>query len=124
MIEVPRGLDIALEEDKDCLIVRLSGDVDLVSAPKFRGSLLGLLNTWNGPVVVDMTDVGFIDSNGLNVLTAGSQRARQLERTFSVAGLRPHALKLFKITSLDLLIPIYDSVEDACSASEADGQTS
>lgn len=103
------------EADEACLILELSGEIDLAVAPRLRETLLRNLNTHRCALVVDLAGVTFIDSTGLNALVAGHRRAKQLQRPYVVAGLRPPARKLFEMTSLDVLIPIYVSAADACA---------
>jgi anti-sigma B factor antagonist len=110
-----RAFDIRTYEDhQGCLILELSGELDLAEAPRLSEQLLRTLNTCNGPVVVDLSRLDFIDSTGLNALIAGYHRAKQLGRPYAVAGLRRSAASLFKITALDSVIPIYDTASDAC----------
>jgi anti-sigma B factor antagonist len=65
--------------------------------------------------VVDLADLRFIDSTGLSALVHGSRHARTLGRPYRVACLQPTVAKLFEITSLHEIIPVYDPVNDACS---------
>lgn len=105
---------IQAEETDGALVVRLTGEIDIAAAPAVRETLLRSLNTGNAPLVVDLAQVGFIDSTGLSALLAGYQRARQLEREYGVAELQPRVARLFEITSIVRVIPVHDSVVEAC----------
>lgn len=109
---------IQTDETDGALVIRLTGEIDVASAPAVRETILKSLNTWTGPLVIDMAGVDFIDSTGLSALLAGYQRARQLERPYSVAALRAQATKLFEITALTKLIPIHDSVDEALGSGD------
>ena len=52
------------EPARDTTTVRVMGEVDLATSPQLRECLTGL----DGIVVVDLSDVGFLDSSGLNAL--------------------------------------------------------
>lgn len=105
---------IQTEETYGALVVRLTGEIDLAVAPAVRQSLLRSLNTGTGPLVVDLARVSFIDSTGLSALLAGYQRARQLGRAYCVAEVQRQVARLFEITSIARVIPVHDSVAEAC----------
>lgn len=110
---------IQTDETDGALVIRLNGEIDVAAAPAVRETILKSLNIWTGPVVIDMARVGFIDSTGLSALLAGYQRARQLERPYSIAALQAQAAKLFEITALNKLIPIHGTVADACKPADS-----
>jgi anti-sigma B factor antagonist len=65
---------VSLEEDGDGLVVRLAGDFDLLSAPE-AAEALGAACDRGGRIVVDLADVTFMDSSGLQALVAARRRA-------------------------------------------------
>lgn len=99
--------------DGTCMFIEITGEIDLANAPLLRETLLRALNKHTGPLVVDLSAVGFIDSTGLSALVSGHQRAKQLDRPYAVCGLQPSARKLFQVTALDSLIPIYADAAEA-----------
>lgn len=109
---------IQTDETGGALVIRLTGEIDVAAAPAVRETVLKSLNTWTGPLVIDMAGVAFIDSTGLGALLAGYHRARQLERPYSVAAPRAQAIKLFEITALTKLIPVHGSVDEACRSGD------
>ena len=90
----------------------------MYSAPALRDRLTGLLET--GPsVVVDLTDVSFLDSTGLGALVAARTAAAGQGGTLPLVCTQRRILKLFTITGLDGVFAIHDSVADALQALEA-----
>ena len=53
-----------------------------------------------GPVVVDMSQVTFIDSSGLSALLAGLRLARNHGGTVTLAGVSPSLRRIFDVTGL------------------------
>ena len=49
-------------------VVSLRGEIDAATAPKLGSRLLGLADEGKRGVVVDLTDVTFMDSTGIGVL--------------------------------------------------------
>ncbi len=49
-------------------VVGVRGDIDLASAPRFEAALRHAVHEHGGDLTIDFTDVGFMDSSGMNVL--------------------------------------------------------
>lgn len=114
MLLHPQPFDIRTCDDhQECFVLELSGELDIASAPWLRETLLSTLNTRSSPLVIDLSELTFIDSTGLNALVAGYNRAKQLERPYAVAGMRRNTATVFRITALDTVIPIYATASDA-----------
>jgi anti-sigma B factor antagonist len=92
--------------------VQLSGDVDLAVELELREELSELVNDGHKRVVVDLTDVSFIDSAGLAVLLHISGKLRR-GRGLAVVCPNESMRGLFELVGLNLLFPIDDTLEDA-----------
>lgn len=107
---------IRAEEHGAAAVIVLSGEVDLYTAPELKQELLRAIEEGVNSVVVDMTDTSFIDSTTLGVLVSGLKRLRpkggQLALVISDRNIR----KVFDITGLDRVFPIYDAQHDALAA--------
>jgi anti-sigma B factor antagonist len=121
---IPYGqtLEIHADEVDGRLVVRLTGDADVSTAPRLKVTLLKLLSRWNGPLVLDLAGVDFIDSTGLSALLAGYKRAQQMSQDYRLATPQPHPARLFQMTAIDTLIPIHSSVTEACAATDKHAQ--
>ncbi|GAA1362369.1 MULTISPECIES: STAS domain-containing protein [Catellatospora] len=97
-------------------VLEVGGEVDVYTAPKLRERITELLDGGVTAVVVDLARVDFMDSTGLGVLVGGLRRARAAGATFGVVCSRESLLKIFRITALDQVLPLYPSV-DAATAS-------
>jgi anti-anti-sigma factor len=96
-------------------VLVLAGDVDIHTAPQVSERLDQLCDGGCASVVVDLAGVTFLDSSALSALLAAHRNFAQAGRTLRLAAPRPHVQKVFRITRLLDVIPIYDSVEDACA---------
>lgn len=64
-------------------VVRVHGELDIDTGPRLREYLATELTRCDAPeFAVDLTDVAFCDSSGLQALTASMRRARALDRRF------------------------------------------
>jgi anti-anti-sigma factor len=66
----------AQRRDDGVGVVRLSGEVDMYTAPQLKQSMLGLIDEGAAKVVIDLSGVTFIDSTALGVLIGGVRRLR------------------------------------------------
>lgn len=63
-------------------------------------------------VILNLEQVQFIDSSGLGAIVA-SMKAMGASRTLALAGLTPTVEKVFRLTRMDSVFPLYVSLEDA-----------
>ena len=100
----------------DWTVVPLSGDIDLASAPTLRARLNELSERRPTRVILDVTNLDFIDSTGLGVLVGALRRVRNDGGDLRVAGARPGIERVFSVTGLDRVFALYPAVNDALSA--------
>jgi anti-sigma B factor antagonist len=94
-------------------VLRARGEIDVASVPVFQARLQQLVAGRSPRVVVDMTDVQFIDSAGLRVLVDGLTTARRRDGDLRVACPRASLRRTFEITGLDQLLGVHASLEEA-----------
>lgn len=73
-----RSLRISIHRDRDpvgTVAIALSGELDLASADGLEAALREAEETDIGWIVVDLSDVSFVDSTGLNVLLQAKMRS-------------------------------------------------
>lgn len=106
-------LDIGIERSEQVCTVTLVGEIDVYTAPRLKESLVAAIQDGCVNLVVDMEGVGFIDSSGLGVLVSALRRAREREGTVRVVCTRDNILKIFRITGLDKVFPIFSDIAEA-----------
>jgi anti-sigma B factor antagonist len=96
--------------------MNLTGDLDLYTAGSLREALVADADSSDELLVVDLSEVDFLDSTGMGALVAAHQARR---RGIAVICPQPRLRKLFRITALDEAMPIGRSLADALSAARA-----
>lgn len=98
------GTGVSLDEKNDLRLatVRLTGEYDIAR----REELATLFRSINGadPLVIDMTDVSYVDSTFLNELA--TLRLGDTGRSITIAGVSEHIAHLLKTVSFDQLFVI------------------
>lgn len=106
-------LEIKVDRADDFCLLELSGEVDVYTAPQLKESLIEHIESGCPNIVVDLEHVGFIDSSGLGVLVGGLRRAKERSGAIRLVCTRENILKIFRITGLDKVFPVFDSREEA-----------
>ncbi|HSV39424.1 MAG TPA: STAS domain-containing protein [Nocardioidaceae bacterium] len=93
-------------------------EFDLATVPDVESELRHLLelHRW---VVIDLSEVTFIDSSGLSALIWARQESLKLGGEVVVVGPSRRTLRLLEITKLSDVFPLYDSLDDVPPASAA-----
>ncbi|MGK2948473.1 MAG: STAS domain-containing protein [Acidimicrobiales bacterium] len=83
-------------------VVEVAGEVDLATAGELAAALEPLLATGDGPIVLDVGGVTFIDSSGLAVLAqaAASGRTLVLRRPSKIV------VRVIETTGLDQVLTL------------------
>lgn len=109
------GLFDSREELSDGYYVRLSGDIDMSRSPEIRNELLGIVGEDCDRLVVDMTDVPYIDSSAVATFVEVLQYQRDRERKMVLCGLSRRVLSILQIVRLDRVFTIAADVESGKS---------
>src|SRR5690242_11413290 len=106
------SIDLRTEEG-GALLFKLRGSLDLATAPTVRAALSEATDKGAHDVIVDLTQLEFLDSTGLGVLIGAQRRAAEHGGSFRlVIGDGPIA-RLLNITGLISVLGVYRSVDDA-----------
>lgn len=98
-------------------VVTATGELDVHTAPQLQAVVDPVSQRAGGALVVDLSQVGFIDSTGLGVLVATLKHVRQVGGSLDVVVTAPRVLKVFALTGLDVVIPLHDSLDGALGSS-------
>ena len=83
------------------------GEVDVASSPALRAKIAELLDGGADRIVLDLSEMTFIDSSGLGVLVGALKRVRELDRhDLVLIGLQGPPRRVFEITGLTELFSI------------------
>ncbi|RXV62646.1 anti-sigma factor antagonist [Roseovarius sp. A46] len=86
--------------------------IDAAAAIRFKDAMRAV--TADGPdhVVLDLSNVDFVDSSGLGAIVAAMKQMGQ-GRRLDLAGMTPDVAKVFRLTRMDTVFVIHDRVDGA-----------
>ena len=104
-------LNIQREEGDGYTICRPVGELYAYTVGQFREALGELANT--PKLLIDMSEVPFVDSAGLGALIGGIRRAREVGGDVAVCCNRPTLVRLLHTTGFDRIVTVTETVEEA-----------
>jgi anti-sigma B factor antagonist len=99
-------------------VFEVAGEADAGAAAQLRAALAAHL-AHETDVVIDFQRVVFLDSSTLAVLIAAQRLLAAHHNSLRLVCTQGWILKLFRITGLDQLLPVYADVEEALHAADA-----
>jgi anti-sigma B factor antagonist len=85
--------------DPELCVLKLSGELDLASCPELEQELVHAA-TLGTAVVVDLRELGFIDSTGIAVLVKAYAQSRQNGSRLRVTGAQGAVERVFTLTGV------------------------
>jgi len=93
-------LSISVQRSPSEVVVNLSGEIDLSSAPRLSALVTDLLADGPPRVVLDMSGVTFCDSQGLGTLVVLSRKAGLAQSCLVLTNVGDFLLRVLDITGL------------------------
>jgi anti-sigma B factor antagonist len=107
-------LEIEVDHSDSHTLCRPVGELDAYTVASFRDALTELAQ--QPRVVIDLSDVPFMDSAGLGALIGGIRRAREHGGEVAVACSRPTLTRLLHTTGFDRIVPVTETLDAAVAA--------
>ncbi|KKE80722.1 STAS domain-containing protein [Oceanobacillus caeni] len=93
-------LNIDIVEERNKSVVRLSGEIDVYTAPQLKEKLLPLTKMTGNEVEVDMEFVSYMDSTGLGVFISALKSSNENSSKLKMINLSDRVYRVFNITGL------------------------
>jgi anti-sigma B factor antagonist len=102
-------------------VLAVHGEVDLHTAPALRERLTSAIEAGRSRIVLDLSEVTFLDSMALGVLLGGMRRLRDRGGELRLVVAQPEIKRIFEITLLDRVFVLDATLEGALAAPGAGG---
>jgi anti-anti-sigma factor len=109
---------IETETLKRCTLIRLSGEIDEVTAPEMAQTLLSLIEAGRINLVINMRDVTYISSAGLRALMAAQIQVRRTKPPGRIvfSELAAFVEKTLKMVGFDEFFEFYTADAEALAS--------
>jgi anti-anti-sigma factor len=96
----------------DAVVVAIDGEIDMANAPEVSAAINGGLGV--SRVVIDLSEVTFLDSSALNAFVQAQQELAQHNVEFRIVSPADQAVRnVFEITRLTEPLSVVDSLDEA-----------
>ncbi len=106
-----RGLDLTVTFAPGRTEVTIRGEVDCYSARVLRERLLDLVRAGHYDLVLDLDQVGFLDSTGLGVFVGVLKRVRHHDGSVRLVCTQARILEILRITGLTQVFSVYPHLQ-------------
>jgi anti-sigma B factor antagonist len=112
------GDDVNLEAAGSAVaILVVGGEVDYEVSPQLKARMMRAIKSGSRRLILDLTDVTFIDSTAIGVLAGAVERLDESGGgSLSVVCTHEKVIQIFEITGLDNVVTVHPSREDALAA--------
>jgi len=111
-------LRVDFEDCGDHAVVTAVGEIDVATADTVSTAVSGALADGYARVLLDFSQVTFIDSTGLGMLVKAHREAVATGSRFCVIHPTPQTRKLIRVLGLDALLHVHDSHQQALADQE------
>ncbi len=110
-------MNISQQQLKDGIWqVAVRGRLDQSQTPELNAMLIELINAGQYRLIVDLSDVSYINSGGLRCLVSAWRKARARDGNVILFGLNDRLCEIFTMIGFDKVFEIFSTREEALSA--------
>jgi anti-sigma B factor antagonist len=109
-------MDIASEKHGNVVILFLTGHIDFEKEEKINSEISTQLNDQNYNIVINMSSISAINSQGLSILINAQKKVKNLGGDIKISGLQLTIKELFELTRLQDVFEIYETNDQAVAS--------
>lgn len=108
-----QGIEITQQENDGVVTLSLKGYMDMNSSPEVREALTRYFDKQSKAIIVDLSEVPYIDSSGIATLVEGLQWSHNSKNKFRLVGLTPTVKDIFEIARLLQVFEVFNTQDEA-----------
>lgn len=109
---VPDHFRVEVRHASDRVVLALRGELDLASAPALQAEIEEAAGGGAPRIVLDLTDLEFIDSTGLRIMLAAHENARERGQELVLTQASEQVQRLLRITGVGEHLRIIDPSDE------------
>jgi anti-sigma B factor antagonist len=108
----PTGFQVGKHQVDQAVVLTVSGEVDMLSAPRLAEAIHTALTPSPAALIVDLSKVDFLASAGMTVLLT-AQNELVPPTQFAVVAYGAATSRPIQLTKLDSVLPLYSTLDSA-----------
>ena len=106
-------MKVKVQDYNEVTVVEMQGDLGCDDIEYFQSTITDIISRCRAGVVLDMSSLGFIDSEGLEQLLWARDYCNQNECELRLAGLDENCMRILEITQLEHEFDHYSELTEA-----------
>lgn len=106
-------MEIITENLQGISIIRAAGKIDAANVALFEDAVKSVTAHEGQNLLIDLSHLVYINSGGLRVVLAAAKIQKNTSRSLALCGLTPEVMKIFTLSGLNTLLPIFPGEMDA-----------
>lgn len=106
-------MKISEEKLNDIVICNTEGEININTSPELRKAFDGFIRDNLKKVLIDFSNVSYIDSSGLATLIELLQRLNKIGGKLNICNVSEKIKNIFEVTKLHKLFKIFESRDEA-----------
>ncbi|MEU5322635.1 STAS domain-containing protein [Streptomyces sp. NPDC021056] len=108
----PLSVEVGLLRE-DVALITVQGYLDVDTATEFQHHLANQLHHGRRHFLLDLSQVPFMDSSGMNIILRVYQEARELPGSVHIISPTHAVRRILDLTGVSITVPVSESVEEA-----------
>ncbi len=100
-------------------VLDVVGEIDIYTTPQFKEAVSAAIDENNPAIIINMTQVTYMDSSGFGTLLSATKRLRPLDGALYLTGCNESIQRMLQITRLNTIFGVYATEEEALVAVKA-----
>ncbi len=117
-------IETSLRHHDDVPVLDVTGEIDIYTTPQFKDAVSAAIDEGKPSIVINMTQVSYMDSSGFGTLLSATKRLRPVEGGLYLTGCNEAISRMLQITRLNTIFGIYATEDEAVAAAHALAQPS
>ena len=110
-------MQLNMEDKGEVVLISIEDErMDAHNSSDLKEKMLQLFDDEKCNIVIDLSEVRFVDSSGLGALVSGFKNASARNGNLKLSGLQPQVKSMFELTRLHRVFEIFPDVDDALSS--------
>ena len=101
------------KKERYCIFKLNDENLNSIISPKLKSELVILNAGGFRNIVLDLSEVKYVDSSGLSSILVGNRLCKDANGTFVVTGVNENVKKLIKISQLDSIINVIPTLSES-----------
>ena len=110
------SMDIDVTQSDGVTVVAPRGDLDMATVDAVRRTLASLIDRGQSRLLMDLGDVGYMDSSGMGALVAAMKQARAAGGDVRLCALQDDVRSIFDLTRLSRAMSIHPTRQEALAS--------